>query len=165
MKFDTKRLFYDIAQKFKDNEYSISTVSEIITTLRENKDEITDLEAEKLLEIPINILKNDVDIQDEKNWANDNASYFGSNVTWVDSNFQEKWKNKFYSKNFQLSDVIELTEIVKNNFKKYRDASEFLLRNAEVTLRDDVVLKSHSSFKRHGDFFYEEIKNLINSNK
>ena len=153
MELETRRLFFNIAQKFQQNNYTISTVSKIIVILRKNKGQITDLEAKRLLEIPINILKNDVEVINKEKWINENSSYFAGNVTCVGNAFQQKWGKKFYNGDFDLSDIIELTEIVKNNFGNYRGASEYLLRNAEATLRDDVILKSYSTFLKDGIFF------------
>lgn len=161
MELEAKRLLYDIALKFKDGTYTTKTLSEMIVILRENKEQITDAEAKQLLEIPVNCLQNDVEIKNDEKWADENASYLGGNITWVDKDFQDKWRNRFYSGNYGLQDVIELTQIVKNNFAKYRRASEFLLRNAEVVLREDVVLKGNSKFKQHGEVFYNEITNII----
>lgn len=162
MKLQVQRDFYKVANEFKSGQYDIDIVSRIIVLVREYREELTVEAAKALLEIPINVLEKDVELINDKTWALDNSSYFYGNITWMDSTFQEKWRTKFASGSYTLEDIAELCRIISSNFDIYRSASEFLLRNVEVTLRDDVRLYKYSNFNDSGFVFYKKIVEAIN---
>ncbi|MEG0133513.1 MAG: hypothetical protein RR891_06120 [Clostridium sp.] len=161
MELQTKRNFNVIAKEFESNNFKIETVSQIIVCLRKHKSDLTDQQAKTLLQIPIDVLENDVELKNEIKWQQENSSYFAGNITWADDDFKRLWKDKFTNKSYDLMDIAELCKTVANNFTKYREASEFLLRNVEVTLRDDVDIRSYSNFYKSGNVFSNEILNVI----
>lgn len=162
MKLQTKRDFNKLAQEFMNNKFDLTTVSNLIVLVRGYNKEISKYEAELLLEIPLNVLSNDVELIDESEWADKNAGYFEGNITWTDDDFKNFWKSKFSSGKYGLKDIIELCKVVSEDFEKYRNSCEFLLRNVEVTLRDDVKIKKSSNFKDSGNVFSSHILKAIN---
>lgn len=161
MNLETKREFNEIAVAFKEDKFNCKTVSELVRLTREYKKDITNEEAKALLEIPLGVLKNDVELINPKKWSSEQGGYFAGNITWVDDAFKAKWKSVFTDYDFSLEDIYNLSKIVSDDFEKYRSASEFLLRNAEVTLRDDVKIKKTSNFSKSGQVFYSHILSVL----
>lgn len=156
MNIECKENFLGIAKKFeRERTLSCTTVSCLIEYIRLHKREISAEEAKALLEIPIEVLKNAYLIC-PKRYVEMKGGYFSRNITWTEEPFTSQWRSRFEGK-FDLNEIIELTEIVANNFEKYRLASEFLLRNAEVTIREDVELSN----KLDGYEYYEKIMKVI----
>lgn len=162
MKLQAKRDFNELAQFFLEGNFNLGTVSNLIILVRRYRNEISEIEAKKLLEIPLNILENDVELIDENNWASRNADYFAGNITWVDGDFEKTWKNKFHSEQYGLEEIYELCKIVSDNFEEHRSSCEFLLRNIEVTIRDDVKVEEYSNFFDSGNVFALHILKAIN---
>lgn len=161
MDLQVKKEFNELAQKFETGEFDLKTVSNIIVLVRRYRKEISNIAAKLLLEIPLNVLQNDVELNDKENWIDDNRGYFEGNITWVDDNFKNEWKKRFSSGNFGIEDIIELCKIVSSDFEEHRSSCEFLLRNVEVTLRDDVTVLSYSNFYNSGRVFASQIFKAI----
>ncbi|GEM_PF-2453458 len=161
MELQTKRDFNVIAKEFESNNFGVKAVSQIISCVRMHKSDLTDKQARTLLQIPIDILENDVELKNRAKWQQDNSSYFAGNITGTDDDFARLWKGKFANKSYDLMDIAELCKTVAYDFTKYRGASEFLLRNIEVTLRDDVDVRSCSNFYKSGNVFSNEILSVI----
>ena len=162
MELQTKKDFNKLAQEFMNDKFSLTTVSNLIVLVRRYRKEFSKDEAKLLLEIPLNVLSNDVELINELEWADKPSGYFGGNITWIDDDFKNTWKPKFSSGNYGLKDIIELCKVVSEDFHKYRSSCEFLLRNVEVTLRDDVKIKKSSNFKDSGNVFSSHILKVIN---
>lgn len=161
MDLQIKKNFNELARKFEKNEFDLQTVSSLLVLVRRNRKEISNTAAELLLDIPLNVLQNDIELKDKQKWINDNREYFAGNITWVDENFENEWKQKFSSGNYGIEDIIELCKIVRSDFDKYRSSCEFLLRNVEVTLRDDVIVLNYSNFYNSGRVFASQIFKAI----
>ena len=156
MNIECKNDFLSIAKRFeREKILSLTTVSCLIEYIRLHKRKINAEEAKALLEIPIEVLKNSYLIC-PKRYVEMNRCYFSGNITWTEEPFTSQWKSRFEGK-FDLNEIIELTEIVANNFEKYSLASEFLLRNAEVTIRDDIKLSNKLDRYK----YYEKIMKVL----
>lgn len=157
-----KRDFNEIADEFLAGNFDPTTVSKIITLIREYQGKLSPEQVKILLEIPINVLENDVELINPDLWVSHNRGYFSGNITWVESEYFDDIKKRFATGNFGLGDIIELAKTVQNDYENLYSASEFLLRNVEVTLRDDVQLKGYTSFHKSGNVFSEQVKKAIN---
>lgn len=151
-----------ISKLFKLGEFDLQTVSNLVVYIRQYRHLLTAEQAALLLEIPIDILKNDVELIKPNKWQIDNADYFGGNIIWVSTEYFDELKKKFYSADFELEDIIDIAEHVKNDYENLSSASEFLLRNVEVVIRDDLNLVSYSNFKDSGEIFAKYIDKAIN---
>ena len=158
---DMERDLNSISKLFKLGEFNLQTISNLVVYIREHRRLLTPEQAALLLEIPINVLKNDVELKKPAKWKIDNADYFGGNITWVSTKYFDELKKKFYSANFELGDIIDIAEHVKNDYDNLSSASEFLLRNVEVVIRDDVDLTSYSNFHDSGAVFSKYIDKAI----
>ncbi len=156
-----RRDFHLISEEFKTENFTLQTVSRLIEQIRLYKNNLTKEQAVLLLEIPISILENDVEIMGSGRWSKTNGHYFSGNITWVNSDYFTKLKEKFASCKFGLEDIIDLARQVRDNFEELSSASDFLLRNVEVTLRDDVKLIAGSTFEKSGKVFAENIDKAI----
>ena len=158
---DIKRDFGRISQEFREGNFSLQTVSRLIEIIRLYRKNLTPETASILLEIPINVLENDVELKNSEKWVKENSDYFAGNITWVDSDFLIDMKKKFYEGKFDLNTIIKLTRHVKDNFEELWSASEFLLRNTEVTIRDDVEISKYSNFSHSGNTFANQIDSAL----
>lgn len=150
-----------ISRLFKSGEYDLQTISKLVVYIRKYRNLLTPDQAALLLEIPINILKNDVELKSPNKWQKDNAEYFGGNITWVKTEYFNELRKKFFSANFELDDIIDIAEHVKDDYENLSRASEFLLRNVEVAIRDDVNVLRYSDFKDSGAVFAKYIDKAI----
>lgn len=154
MNLECKNDFINVVKKFEKG-FDVSTASLFIVYVRAHRKEISAEEAKLLLEIPLLVLKNAYLI-DPKNWVEKRGSYFAGNITWAEESFTKEWKSRFRG-NFSLYDIIYLCEIIANDFDTYRIPSEFLLRNVEVTIRDDIDLFSNGNEYE----FYEKLMKML----
>lgn len=161
MNFKMRRKFSEVAQEFKSNTFNVKTIYKIVELVRENKNELTDNECKELLQIPINVLLNDVELIKELEWSSKNSSYFYGNIPDKINLSSNQWKVKFSNGDYDVEDIGMFCEMIADNFAVYRSASEFMLRNIETTLRDDVKIKTYSKFKSLGEFFYRELLKII----
>ena len=145
MDLQTRRKFFDIYSKFCNEEHTPTDIGKLIEILRENKLSISDESKKLLLQIPLYVLENQVEIKNIATWAEQNGHYFAGNYA------QEPIHSRFESNDFDLGIMVEcLNEIISDSSKLN---SDFHLRNPEVTLRDDVTVKSSSDFKKCGKMF------------
>ena len=156
-----KRDFNILSKELKSDNFDLRTISNIVSNIRMHNGNLTAEQAKKLLEIPINVLENDVELISKVTWQSEHAHYFSGNITWVESDYFIKLKHRFANKNYTLSDIIDIAKIVGDEFDEYRSASEFLLRNVEVVLRDDVRLTGYTNFKQSGNVYAKIIDDAI----
>lgn len=154
MNLECKNDFINVAKNFEKG-FDVSTVSMLIIYIRSHRKEINAKEAKSLLEIPIEVLKNAYLIN-PKEWTETKGGYFAGNITWAEESFTKEWKSRFREE-FDLNDIIELCEVIASDFDTYRIPSEFLLRNVEVTIRDDINLFSNLN----GYEFYEKLMKVL----
>ncbi len=162
MDLQARRVFYKIAIAFRDGVFDIKTVSQIVENVRHMQRYLTDMEAKELLEIPFNVLKNDVHLKNDTTWVKDNSSYFSDNICVKEKEFEELWRRKFKVGDFNLPDITKLCEFIKNDFNKY-GRNDYLLRNMEVTLRNGVEINESSDFNQSGEVFWQHMKTILNN--
>lgn len=145
MNLQTQIKFANIYSKFQNETHTPNDVGRLIEILRMNKHSISDNAKKLLLQIPLCVLENQVELISPTDWASKNSSYFSGNYA------QEPLHSRFSSKNFNLDIMVDcLNEIISDEAKLN---SDFHLRNPEVTLRDDVCVKKYSNFKESGKIF------------
>lgn len=145
MDLQTQIKFANIYSKFHNEEHTPTDIGELINILRANKHSISDEAKKLLLQIPLCVLENQVEIKNISDWSEQNGHYFAGNYK------QEPLHSRFESNNFDLDIMVEcLNEIISDSSKLN---SDFHLRNPEVTLHDNVVVKKYSNFKESGKLF------------
>lgn len=145
MNLATQCEFAHIYNALRNNKHTMQTISQIVELARYNSRYISDEAKLKLLEIPLQVLKNQAELRElESTWTEGRGSYFAGNANGDD------FKKLFAEKNFDLSTMVEYLEYIMNDPDALH--SDFKLRNVEVTLRDDVV-KIYSSFDECGIIF------------
>lgn len=145
MELQTQIKFSNIYSKFCNEEHTPTDVGKLIETIRYNKHSISDTATQLLLQIPLCVLKDQVEIKNSTDWAKQNGEYFAGNYA------DEPLHSRFNSKDFDLNIMVEcLNEIISDPEKLH---SDFHMRNPEVTLRDDAVIKEYSNFKESGRLF------------
>lgn len=146
MTLQTQIQFAKIYSKLVHEKHDVSDISKLISTIRLNSENISDDAKKLLLSIPLCVLNNHVELSVSRNiWSSKNGSYFAGNFA------QEPFHSKFKSNNFDLEDISNsLEDIISDSIKLN---SDFHLRNPEVTLRDDVMVKEFSDFKECGKIF------------
>ncbi|MBC9783531.1 hypothetical protein H1S01_03265 [Heliobacterium chlorum] len=160
MELNMLREFNLVSEQFERGQYNLGIISSLIVKIRRFNKSLTPEQAQILLEIPKNVLQNDVTLKDDEGkWARTNAGYFSGNMTQTKDPFIREMKAKFSSGNYELADIARLTEYTQKNFKKLE--VEFILRNPEVTLRDDVELIPGSSFLQSGRVFAAVINKAL----
>ena len=145
MELQTQIKFANIYSKFYNEEHTPADVGELINLLRENRYSISDESKRLLLQIPLCIFENQVEIKNISDWAEQNGHYFAGNYA------QEPLHSRFESNSFDLSIMVDcLNEIIADSSKLN---SDFHLRNPEVTLRDYVTVRKYTNFKESGKLF------------
>lgn len=146
MDLNTQIKFASIYSKFSNETHSCNDIAEIICKIRESSNYISNDAKFLLLQIPLVVLKNQVELKDEIEWAHRNADYFSGNYN------KEPYHSLFKSGKFDLNVMTEFLESIMNDTNSLN--SDFHLRNPEVTLRDDVVIK-YSNFKESGKIYMQ----------
>ncbi|MBU3180042.1 hypothetical protein [Clostridium psychrophilum] len=159
-----KRRFLKISNKFRTGDFNLSTVAVIIDEIRFSLGELTSGEVRLLLEIPINVLKFDVDLNDESNWSKENMDYFASNLC-IEDEFVMKLRKKVLNGQSGINDMWSSLEYVKNNYNqltnKHGRNIELILRNPEITIREDCKIVNEDEFKNNGELFAQYIENAV----
>lgn len=145
MDLQTQVKFANIYSSLHNETHTLDDISKIIETLRHNSRNISDKAKIILLQIPLHVLINQVEITDIYAWRKNNSNYFSGN--WKEEPLHSKYK----SGNFDLSTIVESLQTIMSDTKLLN--SDFHLRNPEVTLRDDVTVKQYSNFKESGKIF------------
>lgn len=145
MNINTQIVFSNIYSKFCSETHSPADIGTLIELIRYHKQEISDDAKTTLLQIPLCALKNQLDVPDEYSWAIKNGDYFAGNYS------DEPLHSQFDSKKFDLSIMVDCLEAILADTKKLN--SDFCLRNPEVTLTHDVVVKEYSNFKESGKIY------------
>lgn len=155
MDLQTQVKFAVIYSNLKKEIHTLQDISQIITITRHNSKNIS-LESKKLLlSIPQCVLATQVElIHPEKKWANARSIYFAGNYG------PGEMRSIFKSKNFDLSTIIDCMNDIMTS--KTGLESDFLLRNPEVTLRDDVKILSYRNFVESGPIYAEIMQKAFN---
>jgi hypothetical protein len=162
---ELQRVFNEYSKKFKSDNYNLETIENLVDDIRFSIPKLTKYEIKLLLDIPISVLKHDVDIKDLKAWQRENSTYFSGNMCLENEEFVSNLQEKFLDGDFYLEDIIDIAVFVKDNYetlaKKHGRALEIILRNVECTLRD-VTLINISNFNASGNIFAKYIDKAIN---
>ncbi|GAA0076294.1 hypothetical protein UT300005_06720 [Clostridium sp. CTA-5] len=141
----TKKRFNNIKREFISGDYDLQTIRWLVAEIRNTIWDIDKEEFEKLINIPISILKQDVCIEDYELWQKENKNYLLKNL----SNFKEKYfldlKAKIYQEKYSIKDMLETLEYINENFnelkEKYHGEIEIPLRNIEIVFKNLKLLK------------------------
>ena len=145
MDLQTQIHFASVYSKFQNEVHTPSDIGKLIEIVRYNKHSISDEAKKLILQIPLCVLETQVELKNPTDWSTTNGDYFSGNYA------QEPLHSRFASNNFDLSIMVDcLNEILSDSTKLN---SDFHLRNPEVTLRDDVIIKNYSNFKESGKLF------------
>lgn len=154
-----ERDFYAFQREFENGEFSLQTVSTLIVAIREYETALTSEQVAFLLEIPLSVLSRDVELKNPGEWQRENRRYFAGNMKdATKSDHIDSIRRKFLSSYFTLEDIYNLTKYVQSNFKELVGSVDYLLRNTEVTIGEDVVIRTGSDFYENGDVFARYIK-------
>ena len=116
--------FAEILVKLRGKQATVSDLSQLLYLVRLYKKEIPDDIKLIMLSIPNIVLRDNCELKsDAGKWAS----------------------NKFSSKCFDLKDMSDFMKYVLEDQERLN--SDFYLRNPEVTLRDDVCIKSGRKFQ------------------
>lgn len=154
----TVRDFFILKDSFESGDFNLQIASNLIVKIREHRKDLTSEQVALLLEIPLNVLENDVELINPGSWQESNKKYFIGNMDVNNSDYIKALKEKISNATFELEDIHELTKYVQDNFEELSLGVDFLLRNAEVTIRDDVKLNPYSTFNQSGKAFAHYIE-------
>lgn len=162
-----KRTFNPLSKNFKQDSFDLGTVARLVEEIRDVIPNLTKNEFELLMDIPLSVLKMDVDLKNEKTWAKENSEYFCGCISLLnDDSYFNCLKLKFEKSEFELKDIYKLAEYIRNNYeeliKKYGRRLEPALRIIDVTIREDVELINNDNFYASGNIFGEYIDKAIN---
>lgn len=123
----------EIIEHLKKESFNGHSMQYLRDFIRKYYDLFTSETLRNLVNLYVLILKNSRLKMDEKVWATENSCYFAGNVNLPED---DCYRQLFKSKKYTLSDLINFTEYISDNLSETRIS--YYLRNAEVTIRDDV---------------------------
>jgi len=154
------RSFNAVSEEFLSENLSLSTISDLISTIRTHRAELTSDQYKNLLEIPLDVLKHDVVLEDQDKFQK-SGDYFCGNIgrLALEHEFLQSFVDRIKSNTLDLKDMVAYIEFIQDNPSVHRN--DYLLRNPEVTIRDFVLLDNLSSFKRSGRVYARLIDRII----
>ena len=133
--------FAEVLGKLRERQATVSDLSQLLSLVKLHKREIPDDVKLVILSIPNIVLRDNCELKNSVGeWVSKNGEYFAGNCAEL-----EEWSEKFNSKCFDLNDMSNFMEYVLEDPGRLN--SDFYLRNPEVTLRDDVCIKSERKFQ------------------
>ncbi len=133
--------FAEVLGKLRERQATVSDLSQLLSLVKLHKREIPDDVKLVILSIPNIVLRDNCELKNSVGeWVSKNGGYFAGNCAEL-----EEWSEKFNSKCFDLNDMSNFMEYVLEDPGRLN--SDFYLRNPEVTLRDDVCIKSERKFQ------------------
>lgn len=161
-----KRKFNKINKSFKDNNFNLDTIAELLEEIRFNITGFSKSEFDLLMKVPYEILKHDCQLKDKEKWVEENREYFSGNVEWLKDEYFENLGYKFTKNMYCIDDLLGTVKYISDNYelliKKFGRGIETPLRNIEVTIRDDVNLICFKQFNSKGNIFAQCIDEAIN---
>jgi hypothetical protein len=154
------RSFNEISEEFMSADFGLDTVSSLIACMRLQRKNLSNDQMKNLLEIPIDVLSNDVVLKNDKEFQAE-ANYFYGNIGSLarDHEYLQSFISRMNAGELTLNDMISYTKYIQDNPPLHE--SDFLLRNTEVTIRDFVQLSSLNNFRRSGRVFANLIDRII----
>ena len=133
--------FDEVLGKLRERQATVSDLSQLLSLVKLHKREIPDDVKLVILSIPNIVLRDNCELKNSVGeWVSKNGEYFAGNCAEL-----EEWSEKFNSNCFDLNDMSNFMEYVLEDPGRLN--SDFYLRNPEVTLRDDVCIKSERKFQ------------------
>lgn len=146
MDIKVQNKFASIYSKCINEQQTVQDIGTLIVEIRNNAKSISDEAKKILLQIPLYVLENQVELkEDSSTWASKNGYYFAGNYA------QEPIHSRFSSEKFELDIMVDCLKEIMSNSNLLN--SDFHLRNPEVTLTSDVTTKNGSKFKESGKLF------------
>lgn len=96
-KIDVLRTFNEISKTFLSGNYTLRTLSELLVAIRGNRYELTSEQINKLMEIPISVLANDVELRNKQDFK-EFGHYFSGNITVRSDKYLSTLSGKFLKK-------------------------------------------------------------------
>ena len=164
-KLSLRNRFLKVGNKFRTGDFNLITVATIIDEIRYSVGELTSNEVRVLLEIPISVLKDDVSLKNEVLWCRENKDYFAGNLC-IEDDFGMDLRKKVLECSCDISDMLQSLEYVKDNYNRLINRHgrniELILRNPEVTLREDCIIVNEDKFRSKGELFSKYIDKAVN---
>lgn len=156
-----KRSFNTISQEFLSNDFDLRSIAHLLAKIREHREHLTSEQYRNLLEIPIDVLRNDVVLLDEKDYQTHGGEYFYGNIGGraEDHEFLQYFVGRIKAEELTLNDMVAYTKCIQDN--PSLQSNDYLLRNPEVTLRNYVKLYSPGNFMESGRVFANLIDRVI----
>jgi len=158
-----KRELSKLEKNFRSGKFELQTIASMVTDIREWAfSDLTDQQISALLEIPFDVLQNDVTlIEDEKKWANEQGYFFHDKAAGIYDDDVIELRFRFKKSEFGYSDILYLLDYVRTYIADLGLDIDFLLRIPEVVLRDDVALKSAEDFTDGGAIFADKVAEVL----
>lgn len=138
--------FAEVYAQFLNNEHNLNTIGKLIEIVRENRYKLSSDAMRTMLQIPLCVLEECVEIKDEIEWAKENGSYFSGNCVG-----DEYYITVYQSEAYTLNTIAEHLRDIMDNDDKLRHS--FCLRISEVTISRDANVKRFSNFGKCGPIF------------
>jgi hypothetical protein len=159
-------VFYKITNEFRCQKHSLNTFVSLVEEIRSNINNMNQTQIQGALDSVIFVLRSSK-LKEPLKWSKKNNEYFSGNI--IVKSDKDKFlidlKNKFGSGNYSLSDIVGLAEFVRDYYDRLKEQRgsqvELLLRNVEVTLRDDIEVKDEMDFYKNGIMFACDIEDSL----
>lgn len=159
-------IFYQISNKFRCKEHSLNTFASLVEEIRHNIGNLNQTQVQGSLDNVVYVLENSR-LKEPTLWSKKNSEHFSGNIIIKSDkdNFLIKLKDKFDSGKYELDDIKKLTVFVRDYYdrlvKQRGNQVELLLRNVEVTLREDIEVNNEIDFYDNGVKFACDIEDSL----
>lgn len=159
-------VFYKIINEFRCQKHSLNTFVSLVEEIRNNVNNLNQTQIQGVLDNVAYVLENSR-LKDPTLWSKKNSEYFSGNIIIKSDkdNFLIKTKDKFDSGKYELRDIKGLAVFVRDYydrlFEQRGTGVELLLRNIEVTLRDDIEVNDEIDFYNNGIKFACDIEDSL----
>ena len=138
--------------KFKKCDHEMLDIGSFLCTLRGNRMKMSFEAMNKMLQIPLTVLNSQCELKENESiWTSKHGYYFSGNIPSPKDEVLLSFKEKFKSHSFTLETIYDFLLAISQSPDYIK--SDFYMRNAEVTVRDDVRETRFSYFKESGLIF------------
>lgn len=167
MDLDAKRDFNEYANKFRDGNLSIKTVSNFLYFIQRHFTELEQYEFNKLIEIVISIAKNDIIIRDKYEWENERNNEIYKNIAFALKDNDEFFYKYYELDTYELYHFIEILEYLKENFETLMQKDRFYLYRYTldpliIAIRDFCVFDNKNRIELNNKLFAMQVEQAIN---
>ena len=145
MNLSVQCAFAGVYAEFRENRYTMDTVSQLVELVRNYSRDMTNEAKRTMLQIPLCVLEKQSEVINEKDWASEMGSYFSGNAQY------DAYAECFSQGAFTLATMKEYLEYILAD--DVRLNSDFKLRNIEYTIRHNVAPVEYSNFENSGPIF------------